>query len=115
MKIEEVSAPMAMVGELESPRELTEEYLTVSELSARIKFSKQSLYNLIHKRTFVLGKHFLKPSPKKILFKWSAIQSWMGDTLGSVTETASKSPLPKRHNNDSPISTKVPPQSQIRI
>ena len=30
-----------------------EEYLTITELSARIKFSKQSLYNLIHKGTFV--------------------------------------------------------------
>jgi len=115
MKIEEVSAPMAMVGEPETTQGPTEEYLTVPELSARIKFSRQSLYNLIHKRTFVLGKHFLKPSPKKILFKWSAIQSWMGDTGCSVTETASESALPKRHNNDSSISTKVPPQSQIRI
>jgi len=115
MKFEEVLAPMAMVREPERPRELMEEYLTVPELSTRIKFSRQSLYNLIHKRTFVLGKHFLKPSPKKILFKWSAIQSWMEDTGNSVTETASESALPKRDNNESPITTKVPPQSQIRI
>ena len=58
-----------------------DEYLTVNELSARIKFSKQSLYNLIHKGSLVLGKHYLKPSPKKILFKWSEIQIWMGESL----------------------------------
>jgi len=58
-----------------------EEYLTVRELSDKIKFSKQSLYNLIHKRTFTLGKHYLKPTPKKILFKWSEIRKWMGDDL----------------------------------
>ena len=67
----------------DTTRELTEEYLTVPELSARIKFSRQTLYNLIHKRTFVLGKHFLKPTPKKILFKWSEIRSWLGETGGA--------------------------------
>ena len=56
-----------------------EEYLTVDELSIRIKYSKQSLYNLIYKGSFVLGKHYLKPSPKKILFKWSQIREWMGE------------------------------------
>jgi predicted DNA-binding transcriptional regulator AlpA len=56
-----------------------EEYLTVSELSARIKFSKQTLYNLIHKGTFTLGQHYLKPTPKKVLFRWSAIQKWIGE------------------------------------
>ena len=58
-----------------------DEYLTVNELSARIKFSKQSLYNLIHKGSLVLGKHYLKPTPKKILFKWSEVQIWMGEPL----------------------------------
>ena len=56
-----------------------EEYLTVRELSKKIKFSEQSLYNLIHKRTFILGKHYLKPTPKKVLFKWSEIRAWIGD------------------------------------
>jgi len=58
-----------------------EEYLTVDELSSRIKFSRQSLYNLIYKGTFVLGKHYLKPTNKKILFKWSEILLWLGDDL----------------------------------
>ena len=57
-----------------------EEYLTVSELSSKIKFSKQSLYNFIHKGTFVIGKHYLKPTPKKVLFKWSKIQAWMEES-----------------------------------
>jgi predicted DNA-binding transcriptional regulator AlpA len=54
-----------------------EEYLTVKELSERIKFSKQTLYNFINKKTFDLNKHYLKPTPKKILFKWSEIKKWM--------------------------------------
>jgi hypothetical protein len=68
-----------------------EEYLTVDELSARIKFSRQSLYNLIHKGTFVLGKHYLKPTPKKVLFKWSEILVWIGEPLSSEKESVSRS------------------------
>ena len=67
-----------------------EEYLTVDELSARIKFSRQSLYNLIHKGTFILGKHYLKPTPKKVLFKWSEILIWIGEPISSENEMTSK-------------------------
>ncbi|MDL1976337.1 MAG: hypothetical protein LWX55_16515 [Deltaproteobacteria bacterium] len=103
---------MAIVRGLDTAGELTEEYLTVAELSARVKFSRQSLYNLIHKRTFVLGKHFLKPTPKKILFKWSEIQAWMGETSGWVkakSESAEhrtpvrQTKVPKRANPKSLI------------
>lgn len=103
---------MEMVRGPDTIQELAEEYLTVPELSARIKFSRQSLYNLIHKRTFVLGKHFLKPTPKKILFKWSEIQAWMGETSGWVNakseSTEHKTPVrqskpPERANPKSLI------------
>ncbi len=56
-----------------------DELLTVEELCERIKYKKQSIYNLIYRDKFILGIHFLKPSPKKILFKWSAILDWIGD------------------------------------
>ena len=68
-----------------------EEYLTVNELSARIKFSKQTLYNLIYKGTFIIGKHYLKPRPKKILFKWSEIHKWMEEPSCSCEIKAPKS------------------------
>ena len=64
-----------------------EEYLTVKELSDKIKFSRQSLYNLIHKGTFILGRHYLKPTPKKVLFKWSEIREWMGEEPQSNEST----------------------------
>jgi hypothetical protein len=60
-----------------------EEYLTTDELCERIKYQKQTIYNLIHRRILVAGKHFLKPTPKKILFKWSEIQTWIGESPGS--------------------------------
>jgi predicted DNA-binding transcriptional regulator AlpA len=58
-------------------RSAVEEYLTTEELSDRIKYQKQTIYNLIHRGVLVPGKHFLKPTPKKILFRWSAIQAWI--------------------------------------
>lgn len=56
-----------------------EEYLTTDELCDRIKYQRQTIYNLIHRRVLLPGKHFFKPTPKKILFKWSEIQAWIGD------------------------------------
>jgi hypothetical protein len=91
---------------------LMEEYLTVKELSSRIKFSKQSLYNIIHKGGFILGKHYLKPTPKKILFKWSEIQIWMGEiSCPSTVETS------KFINQNEIINhrTHIGPKSLIKI
>ena len=72
-----------------------EEYLTVDELSSKIKFSKQSLYNLIYKKTFIMGKHYFKPTPKKILFKWSEIQAWIERPSDCNDEAITNEPTPK--------------------
>ena len=74
-----------------------EDYLTVDELSAKIKYSKQSLYNLIYKKIFVLGKHYFKPTPKKILFKWSEIQAWIEGTARSKRWNARQSTWQPNH------------------
>ena len=56
---------------------LDEQYLTVKELSGKIKFSQQTIYNMIHKGVFVKGRDYIKPRPKKVLFLWSAIFAWL--------------------------------------
>lgn len=56
---------------------MTVEYLTVSELSQRIKYTEQSIYNLICSGTFKEGEHFFKPTAKKVLFKWQAVINWI--------------------------------------
>ena len=94
-----------------------EDYLTVDELSAKIKYSKQSLYNLIYKKNFILGKHYFKPTPKKILFKWPEIQAWIEGTANQNTGTPSNQPdsqttfdqEPERHP------TENTPKSSINI
>jgi len=87
-----------------------EEYLTVNELSDRIKFSKQTIYNLIHNKRFILKTHYLKPTPKKILFKWSAIIEWMGDSPQSECPQQATEPT-----NPTSFPTQDKPKSQIKI
>jgi len=64
-----------------------EEYLTVQELGERIKFSKQSIYNLIYKKKFILGVHYLKPTPKKILFVWSEVEKWLRQSMDEPADS----------------------------
>lgn len=54
-----------------------DQFLTVKELSARIKYSQQTIYNMIHQGQFVRGEHYVKPGRKKVLFLWSAICKWL--------------------------------------
>ena len=64
-----------------------EEYLTVKELAERIKLAPQTIYNLISLGRFVLGIHYVKPSPKKVLFKWAAVVAWLEDTSGQTSQS----------------------------
>ena len=79
---------------------MKEEYLTVAELSERIKYSVQSLYNLINNGSLKLKRHYLKPTPKKILFKWTAILQWMGEdiTVEEPTQNFALKKLPPTEN-----------------
>ncbi|MEZ4528366.1 MAG: helix-turn-helix domain-containing protein [Desulfobacterales bacterium] len=60
---------------------MNEEYLTVRELSEKTRFSPQTIYNKISRGEFEPGKHYVKPSRKKVLFKVSAINEWLGETF----------------------------------
>ena len=60
------------------------QYLTVKELSEKIKFTQQSIYNMIHRGVFIKGTHYIKPSRKKVLFLWTAVYAWL-ESPGEVT------------------------------
>jgi len=70
-----------------------EQYLTVKELSAKIKYSQQTIYNMIHEGRFIRGEHYIKPSRKKVLFLWSAIYTWLesNEVLRDEIQQPSKS------------------------
>jgi predicted DNA-binding transcriptional regulator AlpA len=84
-----------------------EEYLTVKELSQRIKLAVQTIYNFIHKEKFILGKHYLKPTPKKILFKWSEIKEWMGEGTEIQGQSEEMSPEPNTEPAAEKLTTPV--------
>ena len=91
-----------------------EEYLTVKELSERIKLAKQTIYNMIHKKEFVLNKHYYKPKAKIILFKWSAIEKWLkGDKPDLYEELPSYAPQEIEDHNTPNIQKN--PNSSINI
>jgi hypothetical protein len=54
-----------------------DEYLTVKELSSRIKMAEGTIRNLVWKNQFQQNIHYVKPTPRKILFLWSAIEVWL--------------------------------------
>jgi len=74
-----------------------EQYLTVKELSVKIKFSQQTIYNMIHKGDFVKGIHYVKPRPKKVLFLWTAVCTWLESSEEAAIEI--QKPLPKKTSN----------------
>ena len=56
---------------------IMEEYLTVNELSERIKMAPGTIRNLVWKNHLKKNVHYLKPTPKKLLFVWSEIEDWL--------------------------------------
>lgn len=92
-----------------------EEFLTVAELSDRIKMAKQTIYNLINKKVFELNKHYLKPSTRKVLFKWSAIQSWMEGSDEVIEHPETEVSSTQISGSNSGQSTANKPKSLINI
>jgi len=83
-----------------------EEYLTVDEVCQKTKYARQSVYNMINRNIFKLNEHFYKPTPKKLLFKASAIEAWLtGDGLqaanqiGAIVDNHLKQKEKKHVNN----------------
>jgi hypothetical protein len=82
------------------------EFLTVSELSSRLKFSRQTIYNMIFAKRFIKGEHYIKPSRKKILFMWPSVRSWLLEE---------KDEKYQGHVHNRPPAPKALPMSQIKI
>lgn len=56
---------------------LDEEYLTTDELAVRIKMAPGTIRNLVWKRKLKKNVHYLKPTPRKLLFVWSQVEEWL--------------------------------------
>ena len=93
------------------------EYISVKKLSEITGYKVQSIYNMIHKNTFILNQHYFKPTPKKILFKWSAVKLWLeGPTPQNIEPSISQTNCASTCDNDKSKSTNGnSPQSNINI
>ena len=71
-----------------------EEYLTTTELSERIKMKPGTIRDLVWKKELKINTHYFKPTPRKLLFIWSAIEKWLhggSEAVSSKTTIRSKS------------------------
>ena len=54
-----------------------EEYLTTNELSRRIKMAPGTIRNLVWQNRLLENIHYVKPTPRKLLFLWSRVEHWL--------------------------------------
>ena len=63
-----------------------EEYLRTDELSDRIKMAQGTIRNLVWKGEFKKDIHYLKPTPRKLLFIWSGVEAWLHNRSSPVSK-----------------------------
>jgi len=68
---------------------MSEEYLTIEELSARLKIKPKTVKNKMASGIFRKGTHFFSPPGLGPRFKWSAIVAWVEQSQEPQTETDS--------------------------
>jgi hypothetical protein len=54
-----------------------EEYLTITELSARLKLKPKTIRNKMATGVFDKGVHYFSPTGLSPRFKWSAVVQWI--------------------------------------
>jgi len=63
-----------------------EKYLTTKELSKRIKMAPGTIRNLVWKNEFKENVHYVKPTPRKVLFVWSEVETWLYRNKGGLLD-----------------------------
>jgi hypothetical protein len=58
-------------------RQSVEEYLTITELAARLKIKPKTIKNKMALGIFQKGVHYFSPSGLGPRFKWSAVVAWL--------------------------------------
>jgi len=75
-----------------------EEYLTITELSARLKIRPKTVKNKMAAGVFRRGVHYFSPEGLGPRFKWSAVVAWLEHTEKPTTESDEDSiPMPRSY------------------
>ncbi len=69
-----------------------EEYLTISEVAARLKIKPKTIKNKMASGIFRRGVHYFSPAGLGPRFKWSAVVQWLEQS--QAPETASEDSIP---------------------
>ena len=87
---------------------MSEEYLTISELSARLKLKPKTIKNKMGAGVFRKGEHYFSPSGLGPRFKWSAVVAWLEQSEISTTENDDESiPMARGYRLGGPTSRKL--------
>lgn len=87
---------------------IPEEYLTISELSARLKLKPKTVKNKMAAGVFIKGIHFFSPQGLGPRFKWSAVVAWLEETQRPETEGEEDLiPMPRSYRLREPGTKKV--------
>ena len=70
---------------------MPEEYLTISEVAARLKVTPKTVRNKMASGVFCKGVHYVRPRGLGTRFKWGAIVAWLEE---QETETPEEDSIP---------------------
>jgi hypothetical protein len=82
-----------------------EEYLTIAELSARLKIKPKTIKNKMAAGIFKKGVHFFSPAGLGPRFKWSAIVQWIEATEQHTTTPDDSIPMARGYRLANPGTT----------
>jgi hypothetical protein len=87
---------------------MSEEYLTIEELSARLKIKPKTIKNKMASGLFRKGIHYFSPQGLGPRFKWSAVVVWLEQSQEPQTVTDDDSiPMPRSYRLKQPCARKV--------
>ncbi len=66
---------------------MSEEYLTITELSSRLKISPKTIKNKMASGIFKKGVHYFSPKGLRPRFKWSAVVAWLEESEKQTEES----------------------------
>jgi hypothetical protein len=82
----------------DNPTTMTEEYLTISEIAARLKVKPKTVKNKMASGIFQRGVHFFSPKGLGPRFKWSAIVTWLeGEEEQRVSRASGAIPMARNY------------------
>jgi hypothetical protein len=87
---------------------VTEEYLTIAEVAARLKIKPKTVKNKMASGIFQKGIHYFSPQGLGPRFKWSAVVAWLEQSQEPQNENDNDLiPMPRSYRLREPCTKKI--------